>query len=112
MDTAEIAERLVRHCRDGNYVDAIAELYAPNVRQFENGVECWAVATPSVPCAWGLCAQCFDGPRRPNSIRALAPRKQTQPWINFQAGYMSEHPKTTRIRALFAAFQGPDLATI
>jgi len=39
MDTSEIAELLVRRCREGKYVEAITELYAPNVRQFENGVE-------------------------------------------------------------------------
>ena len=39
MDASDIAERLVAFCREGKYVDAIAELYAPNVRQFENGTE-------------------------------------------------------------------------
>ena len=39
MDTSEIAEFLVTRCREGKYVEAITELYAPAVRQFENGVE-------------------------------------------------------------------------
>ena len=39
MDTAKIAELLVTRCREGKYVEAITELYAPDVRQFENGVE-------------------------------------------------------------------------
>ncbi len=39
MDASEIAEQLVRRCREGKYVEAITELYAPNVRQFENGTE-------------------------------------------------------------------------
>ena len=30
---------LVTRCREGKYVDAITELYAPDVRQFENGFE-------------------------------------------------------------------------
>ena len=39
MDVEEIAEQLVRYCREGKYVEAITAFYAPNVRQFENGVE-------------------------------------------------------------------------
>jgi hypothetical protein len=39
MKASEIAELLVTRCRDGKYVEAITELYAPAVRQFENGVE-------------------------------------------------------------------------
>lgn len=39
MDTAKIAELLVTRCREGKYVEAITELYAHDVRQFENGVE-------------------------------------------------------------------------
>jgi hypothetical protein len=37
--TAEVAESLDTRCREGKYVDAITELYAPDVRQFENGFE-------------------------------------------------------------------------
>jgi len=39
IDASEIAERLVKRCREGKYVEAITELYAPDVRQFENGFE-------------------------------------------------------------------------
>lgn len=38
MTTQQIADRLVSLCRDGKWVDAITELYAPDVRQQENGV--------------------------------------------------------------------------
>ena len=34
MNAAEIAERLITRCREGKYVEAITELYAPAVRQF------------------------------------------------------------------------------
>jgi len=37
METREIAERLVRLCRDREFVRAIEELYAPDVKQRENG---------------------------------------------------------------------------
>lgn len=39
MNTAEIADLLVARCREAKYVEAITELYAPDVRQFENGFE-------------------------------------------------------------------------
>ena len=39
MKTADVAKRMVDLCRAGHYVEAITELYAPDVRQFENGVE-------------------------------------------------------------------------
>lgn len=39
MNAAEIAEVLVARCQEGKYVEAITELYAPDVRQFENGFE-------------------------------------------------------------------------
>ena len=42
MTTREIAERLVALCRAGKFVEAITELYAPDVQQSENG------APPSV----------------------------------------------------------------
>ena len=37
MTTRQIAERLVTLCRAGQFVEAIRELYAPDVRQSENG---------------------------------------------------------------------------
>jgi limonene-1,2-epoxide hydrolase len=39
MNAAELAELLVTRCREGKYVEAITELYAPDVRQIENGFE-------------------------------------------------------------------------
>lgn len=39
METADIAKRMVDLCGAGQYVEAITELYAPDVRQFENGIE-------------------------------------------------------------------------
>ncbi len=39
MTTQAIADRLVAMCRAGQYVEAINDLYAPEVRQSENGVE-------------------------------------------------------------------------
>jgi limonene-1,2-epoxide hydrolase len=36
MTSKEIADRLVTLCRTGGYVEAIRELYAPDVRQSEN----------------------------------------------------------------------------
>jgi ketosteroid isomerase-like protein len=39
MTTAEIAARLAELCAAGRYVEAIEELYAPDVRQRENGTE-------------------------------------------------------------------------
>jgi len=37
MTTQEIADQLVARCRAGKFVEAIAEFYAPDVRQSENG---------------------------------------------------------------------------
>jgi hypothetical protein len=37
MTTPQIAARLVELCRAGKYLEAIRELYAPDVQQFENG---------------------------------------------------------------------------
>jgi hypothetical protein len=37
MTTPEVADRLIALCRAGKWVDAITELYAPDVRQAENG---------------------------------------------------------------------------
>jgi len=39
MTTRAIADRLVALCRAGKYTEAIDELYAPDVRQYENGQE-------------------------------------------------------------------------
>ena len=39
MTTGQIAEQLVAHCRAGRWVEAITDLYAPTVRQHENGQE-------------------------------------------------------------------------
>jgi len=37
VTTREIADRLVALCRTGKFAEAINELYAPDVRQYENG---------------------------------------------------------------------------
>jgi ketosteroid isomerase-like protein len=37
MTTREIADRLMTLCLAGKYVDAITELYASDVQQYENG---------------------------------------------------------------------------
>lgn len=39
MTTREIADRLVALCRAGKFTEAIHELYAGDVRQYENGDE-------------------------------------------------------------------------
>jgi ketosteroid isomerase-like protein len=37
VTTREIADRLVALCRAGKFTEAINELYAPDVQQYENG---------------------------------------------------------------------------
>ncbi len=35
MSTAEVADKLVQHCREGKFVDAIEDLYADDVQSIE-----------------------------------------------------------------------------
>jgi hypothetical protein len=39
MESRQVADRLVALCRTGKFVEAIEELYADDVRQYENGGE-------------------------------------------------------------------------